>query len=93
MKVYRRCLYCNSGTAGIEPWDMWHPSTGFLRGRHFFPEEYEDMMGHKIRVTAKSLFPFVEYILTSDVVGERVIPLDSLDVRMLNTIARILNFT
>ncbi|XP_064121693.1 glutamate receptor ionotropic, kainate 1-like [Macrobrachium nipponense] len=58
-----------------------------------FPDKYEDMMGHTMQVTSKDLFPFIEYQLNSQELGTTVTPLDSLDVRMLNITAKILNFT
>ncbi|XP_071534212.1 glutamate receptor 1-like [Panulirus ornatus] len=51
------------------------------------------MTGHQVRVVAKTLFPFMEFEPDSDAPGTTVTPRDSLDVRMLNTVARILNFT
>ncbi|XP_066949332.1 uncharacterized protein [Macrobrachium rosenbergii] len=51
------------------------------------------MMGHTIQVTSKDLFPFIEYQLNSPEPGTTVTPLDSLDVRMLNITAKMLNFT
>ncbi|XP_042223276.1 glutamate receptor ionotropic, delta-2-like [Homarus americanus] len=56
-------------------------------------EEFEDMMGHQVRVVAKTLFPFMEFERDSDAPGTTVTPSDSLDVRMLDTVAKILNFT
>ncbi|XP_068240190.1 glutamate receptor ionotropic, kainate 2-like [Palaemon carinicauda] len=68
-------------------------STAWEDGQPHKTREYEDMMGHEIQVTAKDLFPFIEYELHSQELGTTVTPLDSLDVRMLNSTAKLMNFT
>ncbi|XP_050715851.1 glutamate receptor ionotropic, kainate 5-like isoform X3 [Eriocheir sinensis] len=51
------------------------------------------MSGHRVEVVAKTLFPFMEFKRHSRTPGAPVTPLDCLDIRMLNTVADILNFT
>ncbi|XP_069190333.1 uncharacterized protein [Procambarus clarkii] len=83
VRSYRRCLYCDHGQAGIQ----------LLRPGNLFPETLNNMMGHTFKVVALSYFPLVEYRKVTNDPNDLVQPEDSVDVRMLDIMARRFNFT
>nr|XP_045599637.1 uncharacterized protein LOC123758914 [Procambarus clarkii] len=83
VRTYRRCLYCDHGQAGIQ----------LLRPGNLFPETLNNMMGHTFKVVALSYFPLVEYRKVTNDPNDLVQPEDSVDVRMLDIMARRFNFT
>ncbi|XP_071539449.1 LOW QUALITY PROTEIN: glutamate receptor-like [Panulirus ornatus] len=92
--MYRRCLYCNMGNPDVVLLKRWlHLPPTVIANITIFPEKFEDMQGHVLRIVAKDLFPYVSYERETDAPGTMVTPRDSLDVRMLGTVARSLNFT
>ncbi|XP_069947815.1 uncharacterized protein [Cherax quadricarinatus] len=83
MRNYRRCLYCDNGEAGIQ----------LLSKGNLFPETLQNMMGHRFKVVSRSFCPVLEYRKVSEDPGIPVVPLDSLDIRILDAIAARFNFT
>ncbi|XP_069160906.1 glutamate receptor ionotropic, kainate glr-3 isoform X2 [Procambarus clarkii] len=92
--VYRRCLYCEEGDAGVQLLQQADATAVPRRWREdgFFNDPVLDMNGHKSRIAIRPYFPFIDFEVPSDP-SKPVSPLDSLDVRMLNAIAAHLNFT
>ncbi|XP_071524617.1 glutamate receptor 4-like [Panulirus ornatus] len=64
--------------------DLWH---------NLLPEELGNVMGHTFRVVTLEYFPFIAYRKNTDDPDGTLTPLDSLDTRVLQTIAAHLNFT
>ncbi|XP_071539773.1 glutamate receptor ionotropic, kainate glr-3-like [Panulirus ornatus] len=107
--VYSRCHYCNHGEARLLVLDRWSLRRGgFHDGTNLFLGEFEqhkdnaygiptdqfkDCMGHKFHVVSMDWFPFLKFHRDSQAPATAVTPLDSLDIRMLDSIASILNFT
>ncbi|XP_042233809.1 glutamate receptor ionotropic, kainate 4-like [Homarus americanus] len=50
-------------------------------------------MGHKFKIVAVSYFPYIDYKRNSDKPGSEVTLKDSLDARLLEAFASVLNFT
>ncbi|KAK8405662.1 hypothetical protein O3P69_001863 [Scylla paramamosain] len=89
-----RCMYCYpGGVPGVRVSPMWQAEQALPSHLQLFPGGFEDMSGHSVRVVAKTLFPFMEFERHDPAPGAPVTPMDSLDVRMLDTVAEILNFT
>ncbi|ROT64365.1 Variant Ionotropic Glutamate Receptor [Penaeus vannamei] len=82
LQGYSRCLYCWAGQAGMRTLGHWKRNVGFSENHVVFPDKLEDMNGHRIRVVAKELFPFVEHQPHSNASATTVTPKDSLDVRI-----------
>ncbi|KAK3875114.1 hypothetical protein Pcinc_019993 [Petrolisthes cinctipes] len=108
VRVYSRCLYCLEGRPGVRMLASFTPSvsgkpptnttTTTTTWPNPFHEGRMNLHGHRVRVVAKSLFPFMEFTADNTNTnntesGTTVTPRDSLDVRMLNTVAHVLNFT
>lgn len=63
-------------------------------GRDLFPDdEPVQFFGHRFKVVARNFFPFMGIARDGDCLGGKICLRDSLDSRILNTIARHLNFT
>lgn len=56
-------------------------------------DQFKTFYGHKFNVVAMNWFPFTKFIQHSEEGGTVVTPQDSLDIRMLNALAKALNFT
>ncbi|ROT82096.1 Variant Ionotropic Glutamate Receptor [Penaeus vannamei] len=91
--VYRRCLYCDGGEMGVRLLDQWQLKSDPSRFPNPFSEEIGDFMGHNFRIVARFYFPTIDYTRDTDVNGTTVTLRDSLNARMLVTIAAKLNFT
>lgn len=50
-------------------------------------------MGHKFQILCLPYFPYIDYHRDKEEAGTTGTPQDSLDVRMLYTLASTLNFT
>nr|XP_045620065.1 glutamate receptor ionotropic, kainate glr-3-like [Procambarus clarkii] len=93
VQVYRRCLYCGNGEADVQlvtqDLDI-ISSTPQLNG--LFPDQFKDFMGHNFHVVSVPYFPYVDYQDTN-VSGDTITLVDSLDARLLDTFSPKLNFT
>ncbi|XP_063609100.1 uncharacterized protein LOC134783233 [Penaeus indicus] len=93
IEVFRRCLYCRGGEAGVVPLGPWHSHEATPTQEELFPDEFRNFYGHKFRVVTLRYFPFIEYTRESDAPGTKVSPRDCLDLRILSTLASRNNFT
>lgn len=60
----------------------------------FLPvDQLRDFQGHRVRVVTISYFPYIDYEKEKDKPGAAVLLKDSLDTRILETLAEKLNFT
>ncbi|XP_042871989.1 ionotropic receptor 21a-like [Penaeus japonicus] len=91
--TYTRCFYCNDGEEKQFILDTWTPHAGFANSANLFPDQFKTFYGHKFNVVAMNWFPFTKFIQHSEEGGTVVTPQDSLDIRMLNALAKALNFT
>ncbi|MPC53531.1 hypothetical protein E2C01_047425 [Portunus trituberculatus] len=94
VQIYRRCLYCHSGNAGVQQLYRWVLDGGLPQDlRLFMNNEYkEDLNGHRFRVVTMTYFPYINYVRESDAPGTAVRLTDSLNTRMMEALARHLNF-
>ncbi|XP_071524522.1 glutamate [NMDA] receptor subunit 1-like [Panulirus ornatus] len=94
VEVFRRCLYCKDGQMGIHLLQRWNLSSSVHWDGTVFSERLENLMGQTLKVVALEYFPFVTYE-QENVLGpdDLLTPVDSLDSRVLTTIASHLNFT
>ncbi|KAA0200509.1 Ionotropic receptor 129, partial [Hyalella azteca] len=69
----------------------WRNGQGFSRRVDLFPEHHADCQGHRFRAVSLDYPPFLDYIRRGK--NEPVQQLDSVDVRIIDTIAAQLNFT
>ncbi|XP_069161051.1 uncharacterized protein [Procambarus clarkii] len=91
--VYRRCLYCEEGDAGVQLLQQADATAVPRRRREdgFFNDQLSDMKGYRIKVLVMAYFPFIDFQRSN---GTTAVTLhDCLDARMINTIAPLLNFT
>ncbi|XP_047493448.1 uncharacterized protein LOC125042031 [Penaeus chinensis] len=93
IEVFRRCLYCRGGEAGVVPLGPWHSREATPTEEELFPDEFRNFNGHTFRVVTLRYFPFIEYTRESDAPGTKVSPRDCLDLRILSTLASRNNFT
>ncbi|XP_071546565.1 glutamate receptor ionotropic, delta-2-like [Panulirus ornatus] len=93
LQVYRRCEYCHSGEAGVELLFYWNLTSALPDTREIFQDQLENFMGHEFQIRSLPFFPYMDYQRDKEEIGTTVTPRDSLDVRMLNTLASTLNFT
>ncbi|KAK4315552.1 hypothetical protein Pmani_013243 [Petrolisthes manimaculis] len=97
--VYRRCLYCNYGKAGVQYMrysKLTSPaSTYHVNELNLFNEKDQlyNFDGHQLKFIAALYFPYIEFEANSDQPLTPVIPKDSLDVRLADTFSEKLNFT
>ncbi|KAK4307608.1 hypothetical protein Pmani_020628 [Petrolisthes manimaculis] len=97
--VYRRCLYCNYGKAGVQYMSyskLTSPaSTYHVNELNLFNEKDQlyNFDGHQLKFIAALYFPYIEFEANSDQPLTPVIPKDSLDVRLADTFSEKLNFT
>ncbi|KAK4315687.1 hypothetical protein Pmani_013086 [Petrolisthes manimaculis] len=97
VRVYRRCLYCESGQPGVQFLFQWHLTwqhlDDFIQYVHLLDDPVRNLRGHIFRVVTIAYFPYIDYKRHREEPGTTVTPLDSLNVRILDTIADSLNFT
>ncbi|XP_068251053.1 uncharacterized protein [Palaemon carinicauda] len=91
--VYCRCLFCERGEAGIRLVNKWIPKRGFLWNNSLFEDQFDDMNGHQLNIVQLDWYPFLDYVRDSDEPSTTVTPRDSVDMRMLRSIAKVRNFT
>ncbi|MPC61459.1 hypothetical protein E2C01_055531 [Portunus trituberculatus] len=72
--------------------ERWLPWTGYLVPMQT-SHEPEPFYGHQFRVVTLSHFPFIDYKPVNDYPGTVIHLTDSLNARMLRTLAFYLNFT
>ncbi|XP_063868260.1 glutamate receptor ionotropic, delta-2-like isoform X1 [Scylla paramamosain] len=95
VQIYRRCLYCHGGNAGVQRLYRWDLDGGVPQDlRLFMSNEYkENFNGHQFRVVTMTYFPYVNYVRVSDAPGTVVRLTDSLNTRMMEALARHLNYS
>nr|XP_053641765.1 glutamate receptor ionotropic, delta-1-like [Cherax quadricarinatus] len=91
--VYRRCLFCNNGEQKIQFISQWNLNSPVETIAHLFQEQLQDMMGHSLSIVTVPYFPYIDFQSASDNLNDPVKTKDSLDVRIINTFAALLNFT
>ncbi|KAK7068609.1 hypothetical protein SK128_005688 [Halocaridina rubra] len=92
--VYARCLYCKNGNPDIVLIFSWMLGEGTMPGLlDPFPNQLGQMEGHRIKFVGMSVFPFGNYVIELSDSKPRLILLDSLDKRMLETVSTKYNFT
>ncbi|XP_045129104.1 glutamate receptor ionotropic, kainate 4-like [Portunus trituberculatus] len=57
------------------------------------PDQFQDCRSHAFQVVSMDWFPFLSFSRDTQRPGTTVTPQDSVDVRMLQAVARTLNFT
>ncbi|XP_068240998.1 glutamate receptor ionotropic, delta-2-like, partial [Palaemon carinicauda] len=93
IEVFSRCLYCNGGNSKTYSVGIWNPKISPHIDTQLFEDQFKNFHGHTFRIVCLAWFPYTDYTRTSDAGGTIVYPQDSLDVRMLNGIAKALNFS
>ncbi|KAK3864697.1 hypothetical protein Pcinc_029638 [Petrolisthes cinctipes] len=93
VSVYRRCLYCNNGQAAVQLVGSWTSDNTLNPQHQFFKDQFLNFQGYVLRVVTVSYFPFVDYIRAKEEPGTPVTLTDSVDMRLLHTFTRKLNFT
>ncbi|XP_076049370.1 uncharacterized protein LOC143030050 [Oratosquilla oratoria] len=93
VQVYGRCLFCHEGEVEVQRLDEWSPKTGFTRGVPVFFNQFGDFHGYQMKIVTMPWFPLIALELDPEDPFGPAKPLDSLDFRMLSSIARNLNFT
>ncbi|XP_063876364.1 glutamate receptor ionotropic, kainate glr-3-like isoform X1 [Scylla paramamosain] len=92
VNVYRRCLHCQEGDVGVR-WAGWWASGGFTDPHTLLREQLRDLHGHVFHSVTMDFAPFIDYDKTQEQPGGVVIPRDSMDIRILQEAARVLNFS
>ncbi|XP_042858200.1 uncharacterized protein LOC122244381, partial [Penaeus japonicus] len=92
--VYRRCLHCAAGVAGVRRMNQW-PSQGktSIRDINSADDRFNDFHGHVFSVVTMDFPPFIDYTRFESSPGGIVEPRDSMDVRILKEAAREFNFS
>ncbi|MPC40548.1 hypothetical protein E2C01_034109 [Portunus trituberculatus] len=93
VEVISRCHYCDQGHPDYVVLDYWRPLVGFQEAADLFPNQFQDCRGHAFQVVSMDWFPFLSFSRDTQRPGTTVTPQDSVDVRMLQAVARTLNFT
>ncbi|XP_071533865.1 glutamate receptor-like [Panulirus ornatus] len=92
VRVYRRCLYCNSGRPDVHFLYLWNLTSLAHQTQDLFHEQLH-FMGHKFRVVTVPFAPYMDFVRNTDEPGTIVTPTDSLDTRLIHTFSNSLNFT
>ncbi|XP_069190879.1 uncharacterized protein [Procambarus clarkii] len=93
VSVYRGCLYCSSGEAGVQLVHQGKDASHAPLTDHLFPDQFSDFMGHKFRVAAVTYFPYIDYQVDGEEPGSTVTLKDSVDTRLIKAFSTALNFT
>ncbi|XP_071533866.1 ionotropic receptor 21a-like [Panulirus ornatus] len=93
VRVYRRCLYCNSGRPDVHFLYLWNLTSLAHQTQDLFHEQFQNFMGHKFRVVTVPFAPYMDFERNTDEPGTIVTPTDSLDTRLIHTFSNSLNFT
>ncbi|CAL4195032.1 unnamed protein product [Meganyctiphanes norvegica] len=95
VKLYKRCLYCNEGTVGMKllEYNGWNQSMDDQDKSYLFPDQFHDFYGYLLKMVALTWAPLI--IVTADDPENPNIatPVDSLDVRTINAMSKLMNFT
>ncbi|KAK3868809.1 hypothetical protein Pcinc_025847 [Petrolisthes cinctipes] len=95
--VYRRCMYCQSGQPEVQFLFQWNLAQQHLdhfnQYLYLMDDPLSDFRGHTFRVATIAYFPYIDYKRDREEPGTTVTPLDSINVRILDTLADSLNFT
>ncbi|KAG0711350.1 Glutamate receptor ionotropic, delta-2 [Chionoecetes opilio] len=92
--VYRRCLYCNEGSAGVERVGKL-PSLGSPFNLLFLDkdEHFRSLNGHQLNLVTTRYIPYVDFKRHTEQPNTPVTLTSSLDALNLSTLSKILNFT
>ncbi|KAG7162305.1 Glutamate receptor-like 23, partial [Homarus americanus] len=90
--LYGRCLYCKKGDAQVQLLHRGNLTYGLQLSVNLFPEHLGNFLGHTFQLVVNQYLPFIDIELDKEP-GTPVAPRDSLNTRMLHTIASSLNFT
>ncbi|KAF2361867.1 Ionotropic glutamate receptor [Trinorchestia longiramus] len=85
------CPFRLNGEPELVEATHWSSEHGFDRNVQLFPEHYKNCYGYKFSVVSLDYPPFLAYVKKEH--GEPVQHLDSIDIRILDTIADEFNFT
>ncbi|KAK7077820.1 hypothetical protein SK128_007530 [Halocaridina rubra] len=84
------CPYCDDGRPVVNIIAKWKENVGFTYSEPFYPELFEDFMGHRFKAVTLVYEPFSCY----EKIGEDFIPTGNcVDNKMLEEMSRTLNFT
>ncbi|XP_045618219.1 glutamate receptor ionotropic, delta-2-like [Procambarus clarkii] len=90
--VYQRCQYCVGGGVGVVLTTRWVPG-GTSRLQHLFDDHLRDFHGHVFHAVTMDFPPFIDYERTQVAPGGVTRPKDSMDIRILQEAATLLNFS
>ncbi|XP_069169880.1 uncharacterized protein [Procambarus clarkii] len=92
VRVYRRCLYCNTGEPDVQLVHHWClTSLPLPLDDLFHAEQFHNLMGHKIKFSTMPFFPYMDYRSNNNEQGSSVILVDSLNTRLFLDFDRRLN--
>ncbi|XP_066961643.1 ionotropic receptor 21a-like isoform X2 [Macrobrachium rosenbergii] len=89
--VFTRQLLHPSGVPTVIHANVWNPERGFKKEKDMFPEQMGNFYGKTLKGVTLDFQPFTDYRIIKG--SKKVEPSPSLDVFILNMIARHLNFT
>ncbi|KAG7176420.1 Glutamate receptor-like 41, partial [Homarus americanus] len=95
VSVYKRCMYCRRGDAGVRLFHRWNSNASIYELPHdlLVHNKLEDLMGYKMKILTMRFFPYVDYEKDTEEPGTTVTLKDSLSSRMLDILSASLNFT
>ncbi|XP_069172435.1 probable glutamate receptor isoform X2 [Procambarus clarkii] len=94
VSVYRRCMYCKGGEAGVRLLHQGNTTTdSLILYDRILQDQLKDLMGHKLTSLSMSFFPYTDFFRDVDVPGTTITLMDTLDARILYTLGSLLNFT
>ncbi|XP_069941781.1 ionotropic receptor 21a-like [Cherax quadricarinatus] len=89
--VYRRCLFCNNGEAGIKVINKVNFSMmSHLEDTQFIDESH-NFMGHRMRFAVIRYFPYSDYTPLTEEAGSLVLFRDCVDARLVMVLSSLLN--
>lgn len=56
-------------------------------------DQFRDLLGHTLKIVAVAWFPYVDFHLDNGISGSNITLRDSIDTRIIETLASKLNFT
>ncbi|KAK3881568.1 hypothetical protein Pcinc_013998 [Petrolisthes cinctipes] len=94
VEVWRRCVYCEDGEAGVERLGRWNETKPGIPGHpSLFRDRYENYNRHKFRLLEKNFFPYLKFERLSDDPGSLVRHRDAFGTRVIQAMSNSLNFT
>ncbi|KAK4301567.1 hypothetical protein Pmani_026345 [Petrolisthes manimaculis] len=94
VEVWRRCVYCENGEAGVERLGRWNETKPGIPGHpSLFRDRYENYNRHKFRLLEKNFFPYLKFERLSDEPGSLVRHRDAFGTRVIEAMSNSLNFT